>query len=323
MNFLLVLSLIASLKLFIFIRGVTGHGFVHSVKVGGQDLPGWNPFVDSYANPQPERAIRKIKDDGPVPGDSNDMNCGIGGDSATSMVADVAAGSQVTFEWEYWPADHQGPVSTYMASCDGDCTGFSANNAKWFKLDAGGYDPETKQWAADQLRANGNTWTSNIPSQLKPGQYLVRHEIVALHSQAPQFYPSCIQVRVTGSGTGTPSDSDLVSIPALYTGVKWPFIYGDFGAFTIPGPPPVTFGGDNNGPPATESYSSSSAPTATTESAPTASAPTTTNVESRGQQPSETSTSALPATTGQCRLRRRFARSQEFIYGKALMTTDV
>lgn len=29
------------------------------------------------------------------------MNCGIGGDSATSMVADVAAGSQVTFEWEY------------------------------------------------------------------------------------------------------------------------------------------------------------------------------------------------------------------------------
>lgn len=54
--------------------------------------------------------------------------------------------------------DHQGPVSTYMASCDGDCTGFSANNAKWFKLDAGGYDPETKQWAADQLRAS---WVSH------------------------------------------------------------------------------------------------------------------------------------------------------------------
>jgi hypothetical protein len=112
------------------------------------------------------------------------------------MSADVAAGSPVTFEWDYvrnkkkssififprslqtsysqWPAgelvpicfyntaishqllleDHQGPVSTYMASCDGDCTSFSASNAKWFKLDAGGYDPDTKQWAADLLRAS-------------------------------------------------------------------------------------------------------------------------------------------------------------------------
>jgi len=29
------------------------------------------------------------------------MNCGIGGDSSTSVVADVAAGSAVTFNWEY------------------------------------------------------------------------------------------------------------------------------------------------------------------------------------------------------------------------------
>jgi len=29
------------------------------------------------------------------------MNCGIGGDSGTSVVADVAAGSAVTFKWEY------------------------------------------------------------------------------------------------------------------------------------------------------------------------------------------------------------------------------
>ena len=29
------------------------------------------------------------------------MNCGFGGDSGTPVVADVAAGSAVTFKWEY------------------------------------------------------------------------------------------------------------------------------------------------------------------------------------------------------------------------------
>lgn len=29
------------------------------------------------------------------------MNCNIGGDPGTSVVADVAAGSQVTFKWDY------------------------------------------------------------------------------------------------------------------------------------------------------------------------------------------------------------------------------
>ncbi|KAF9454001.1 lytic polysaccharide monooxygenase [Macrolepiota fuliginosa MF-IS2] len=173
------------------IQGVAGHGFVHWVNIGGQDLPAWNPFNDPYLDPVPARLVRKVQSDGPVPGTDPNLACGIGGDSGTSVVADVAAGAQVAFKWDYWPADHQGPVSTYMASCDGDCTKFSANGAKWFKVDAGGYDPSTKQWAADQLRASNNTWTSTVPAGLQAGQYLMRNEIVALHSQTPQFYPSC------------------------------------------------------------------------------------------------------------------------------------
>jgi hypothetical protein len=38
-----------------------------------------------------------------------------------------------------------------MASCNGDCTTFNATSAKWFKLDAGGYD--NGQWAAAKLMA--------------------------------------------------------------------------------------------------------------------------------------------------------------------------
>lgn len=48
--------------------------------------------------------------------------------------------------------DHQGPVSTYMTSCNGDCTTFSTVGTKWFKIDASGY--ENGQWAATKLIAS-------------------------------------------------------------------------------------------------------------------------------------------------------------------------
>jgi len=102
---------------------------------------------------------------------------------------------------------------------------------------------------------------------------------------------------VTGSGTGTPSDSDLATIQDIYLGVKWPFIYGDFGTFTIPGPPPVTFG-DN---PATGSGGITPRRSASNPSP--ASAPTGSGV-SGGQFPSNTSVSGL-TRTGHCRLKSR------------------
>ncbi len=115
------------------------------------------------------------------------------------------------------------------------------------------------------------------------------------------------QVRVTGSGTDTPSDSDLVSMVDVYRDVQWPFIYGDFGTFTIPGPAPVTFG-DNSG--------ASTTPRPSTVASSSASTPTSSGI-SGGQPSSNASTVASqPATTSvHCHLksrmlvRRRFARS--------------
>jgi len=244
------------------ISEVASHGFVHSVVVNGEEYPGWNPFSDPYTTTSP-KVVRKVLNDGFVAGTDPDLPCHHGGNDGTGLVADATAGSQVTFRWSYWPADHQGPVSTYMASCNDDCTSFSASNARWFKLDAVGYEPSTRQWAADKLRANNNSWVSTIPAGIAPGQYLMRNEIIALHSITPQFYPSCSQIRVSGSGKGQPSESDLVSIPGLYSNVTWPNIYSDFGTFLIPGPPPVTFGVGGNPPPITLTGTSAQpAPTA-------------------------------------------------------------
>ncbi|KAJ7239608.1 glycoside hydrolase, partial [Mycena haematopus] len=50
--------------------------------------------------------------------------------------------------------------------------------------------------------------------------YLLRHEIIALHTAQSQggaeFYPSCSQLIVTGSSTGAPKDSELGSLPGAY-----------------------------------------------------------------------------------------------------------
>src|SRR5690242_14708378 len=48
-------------------------------------------------------------------------------------------------------------------------------------------------------------WESTVLAALAPGNYLVRHELLALHQAlSPQFYAECAQiVVVSGTGTGT------------------------------------------------------------------------------------------------------------------------
>lgn len=69
--------------------------------------------------------------------------------------------------------------------------------------------------SADNLIANNGWAYFNIPSCLAPGQYLMRVEIIALHSaysaNGAQFYSSCLQLNVGGSGSSTPSPA--VSFP--------------------------------------------------------------------------------------------------------------
>lgn len=95
----------------------------------------------------------------------------------------------------------------------------------FFKIDEATYDPKTMTWGTDWLMKNKNVRTVTIPSDIKPGIYVVRHEIISLHnalnddyikkSSGAQFYPQCIKVKVTGDGTATPTGSKF---PGTY---KW------------------------------------------------------------------------------------------------------
>lgn len=90
----------------------------------------------------------------------------------------------------------------------------------WFKVKADGRQGTSDTWAATPLMKAPNTgYTYTIPSCLKSGYYLVRHEIIALHSAysypGAQFYPGCHQLQVTGSGSTVPS-ANLVAFPGAY-----------------------------------------------------------------------------------------------------------
>src|ERR1700753_4062115 len=93
---------------------------------------------------------------------------------------------------------------------------------------------------------NDRKSTFQLPSDLKPGLYTLRTELLALHyanKGQPQFYPHCFNVYINGTGTATPS------------GVKFPGAYKandpniatsiftkqgtpkDWDKWVIPGPP--------------------------------------------------------------------------------------
>jgi hypothetical protein len=79
-----------------------------------------------------------------------------------------------------------------------------------------------------------------IPSCLKPGYYLVRHEIIALHNAykagGAQFYPSCHQLQVSGEGNTVPEE--LVSFPGTYGEDDAGVLYSQYNQlpYTMPGP---------------------------------------------------------------------------------------
>ncbi|KAJ3489704.1 hypothetical protein NLI96_g1922 [Meripilus lineatus] len=237
------------LTLSLYLLSVNAHGYVQDVQIGSTHYTGYLPYQDPYMNPQPQRIIRKIPGNGPITDvKSIDMQCngntagGSPGTSPAPLVAKVAAGSDVKLTWTTWPESHKGPALTYMARAPSDITKWNpGTSAVWFKVAEAG--KTSAGWAAtDVLYANNHVYTFKIPPKLKPGQYIIRHELIALHESfgypGSQFYPSCIQVEVTGSGTALPT-SGLVSFPGAYTqsspGIVYN-IYTNTSAYPIPGP---------------------------------------------------------------------------------------
>jgi len=100
------------------------------------------------------------------------------------------------------------------------------------------------------LTANDNVTSVTVPHDIKPGNYIVRHELITLHfatahsryydaaakTKGAQHFITCFNIKFTGSGTSEPAG---VTFPGGYKQGE-PGIYFDLyrGAkeYPIPGP---------------------------------------------------------------------------------------
>lgn len=173
--------------------------------------------------------IRVPSYDGPITDVStSDIACNGGPNPTTpsNVVIDVKAGSTVQTYWRHTltsdssdviDPSHKGPVMAYMKKVT-DAKTDTGIGGGWFKISQDGYDSSTKLWAVDKLISSGGVQSITIPSCIANGQYLLRGEIIALHSASSangaQFYMECAQINVTG-GTGTVTPA-TVSLPGAY-----------------------------------------------------------------------------------------------------------
>lgn len=232
---------------------VSAHGWIDWWIIGGQNYTGFNPTIAPWQPDQGTISWPAWNDDtGPVYSSNvttPDIICSINATNAKLYATPIDAGSTIDLHWTTWPPSHHGPIFTYLAACNGDCTAVDKLQLEWFKiaelgqisLGAGGGTPGV--WAADELIAAGGNWSVTIPSSITAGNYILRNEILALHSAydvgAAQFYPQCANIQITGGGNVTPSG---VVGTSLYNendpGVHYN-IYNDETnpVYQMPGPP--------------------------------------------------------------------------------------
>jgi len=262
---------------------VAGHGYVSGAVVDGTYYGGYLVNSYSYMDKSPETIgwAEKATDLGFIDGSgysSPDIICH---KEATpgAISAEVKAGGKVELQWTEWPESHHGPVITYMANCNGDCSKVDKTTLKFFKIAEAGLIDDSNvpgKWATDDLIANNNSATVTIPSAIAAGNYVLRHEIIGLHSageeNGAQNYPQCLNLKVTGGGSDAP---DGVLGTTLYKatdpGIKIS-IYTSLDSYKIPGPALYTgaASGSSSGSATTTAPATTAAPTAasTTASAP-------------------------------------------------------
>ncbi|KAG9093606.1 hypothetical protein FRC07_011436 [Ceratobasidium sp. 392] len=250
---------------------VAGHGLVTGFQANGKSYPGTLNYDAPENKNSPVRMLPS--DTGFVHYDTvtsqMDIACSSAGYKGTPTVATVPAGSEVKVQWggdkgddgKQWPHP-EGPALAYMARCDkDDCTKFDPSNAKFFKIQEAGLDTSKKPiqgwndhvpagqglWIQNKQQFEGSWFTVTIPKDIKPGHYLLRHELISLQSahsrsDGAQYYPACIQMNVINGGNAEPEGVPATKLYTVDDGII--DIYtpspGGIKSYKIPGPPLYT-----------------------------------------------------------------------------------
>ncbi|WQF81244.1 Putative auxiliary Activity family 9 [Colletotrichum destructivum] len=265
---------------------VAGHAIFQQLWVNGAD--------------QESSCVRMPASNSPIEDPtSNNMRCNAGSAAATSTCG-VKAGDTVTVEMhqhndrdctkEAIGGAHHGPVMAYLSAVDDAAA--ADGSTPFFKIFESGYFAENKTWGNDLINEGCGKQSFTIPSDIAPGDYLLRAETVALHAagsaNGAQYYMSCYQLKIEGTGTAKPEG---VSFPGAYKATDPGLlinIYNTITDYVIPGPA-VYGGGSGSG----SGSGSAPAPSAPAASAPAASAPAAAPTSA---PPAASSAAAAPTT---------------------------
>ncbi|KAK0710847.1 glycoside hydrolase family 61 protein [Lasiosphaeris hirsuta] len=240
---------------------------------------------------------------------TNDLRCNAGAARAAGKCP-VKAGSTVTVEMHQatHPHDfhqhhgqqhgerscaneaiggaHYGPVLVYMSKVADAST--ADGSAGWFKIfqDSWAKAPSSASadddyWGVKDLNTCCGKMNVRIPADLAPGDYLLRAEVVALHTAGSaggaQIYMTCYELSVTGSGTATPP---TVLFPGAYKATDPGIlvnIHAALATYVAPGPSVYAGGSSKTAGSACAGCESTcavgSAPSATVSVSPVATAP--------------------------------------------------
>ncbi|KAK3685151.1 endoglucanase IV [Podospora appendiculata] len=278
---------------------VAAHGHVNHIIANGVQYQGYDVTSFPYmASPPKVVGWTATNTDngfvGPESFGSGDIICHKGATPGGGH-ATVAAGSSISIQWDTWPESHHGPVIDYLAACNGNCETVDKTALSFFKIDGAGLvsGGAPGVWASDTLIANNNSWLVQIPATLKPGNYVLRHEIIALHSagqaNGAQAYPQCFNLAVTGSGTAVPSGTPGTALYKAADGGILFNLYTSPLAYTMPGPTLIAG--------AASSVAQSVSTATVTSSATVPGVPATTLITSTKAATPTTTTAAARTTT--------------------------
>ncbi|KAH7067439.1 glycoside hydrolase [Paraphoma chrysanthemicola] len=191
----------------------SAHGFVKTITNNGKLTNGSDPvwyYFPANSRPQTAGWDALNQDIGfvePASVGSADVNCH---KSATAgrLYASANAGDTLALAWNTWPDSHKGPIINYIAPCNGDCTTLTPGALRWSKISQAAVESGST-WVTDTLIKNNFVSNVKIPAKLAPGNYVLRHEIIALHGgrgdNGAQLYPQCINLKIGGSGSVAPT----------------------------------------------------------------------------------------------------------------------
>lgn len=162
---------------------------------------------------------------------SPDMTCGKVALTDDTIIP-VSAGDRVGAWWGHVlggpmsPDDadhpiassHHGPITAWLAPVEDAASAEADSSLGFFKVAEDGFDMETNTWGVDNMIANDGWAYFDVPECIAPGDYILRVELLALHSayepMGAQFYISCANIRISGDGDFEPDETQ--NFPGAY-----------------------------------------------------------------------------------------------------------